>query len=68
MIQKLFQTAVLLHPTAEEEKKGTKTQLIVELKSILAVDEKTAAMAANFQIPEKYRDKLEQIEVLVVNF
>lgn len=66
--QKLFQTAVLLHPTEEEAKKGVKSQIIVDLKTILATDEKTAAMTANFSIPEEHRDKLEQIEVLVVNF
>lgn len=65
---KLFQTAVLFHPTDEESKKGEKSKIIVELKTSLATDEKTAAMQANFSIPEEYRDKLEQVEVLVVNF
>lgn len=65
---KLFQTAVLFHPTEEQAKKGDKSKIIVELKTILEKDEKTAAMKANFEIPEEYRDKLDQVEVVVVNF
>lgn len=65
---KLFQIAILFHPTEKEEKEGLKTEIIVPLKTILEKDEKTAAMKANFEIPEKYRDTLDQVEVLVVNF
>lgn len=65
---KLFQTVILWHPTEKQEKDGQKSKIIQEPKYVLEKDEKTAAMRANFSIPEEYRDQLDQVEVLVVNF
>ena len=65
---KVFQSIILFHPTEEEIKKGEKSKVIKDLKTFLEKDEKTAAMKANFEIPEEYRDKLDQVEVIIVNF
>lgn len=65
---KLFQTAILFHPTEEESKNGVNSKLVKEPEYVLAKDEKSAAMKANLAIPEEYHEKLDQIEVIVVNF
>jgi hypothetical protein len=65
---KLFQTAILLHPTEEESKEGKSTEMVQEPKTTLAKDEKSAALKANVSIPAEYHDKLDQIEIIVVNF
>lgn len=65
---KLFQTAILFHPNEEESKKGENSKLVGKPEFILAKDEKSAAMKANLSIPEEYHEKLDQIEVIVVNF
>jgi len=65
---KLFQYAVLFHPTEEEKKVDEKSKVIVELTTVLAVDEKTAAILAGRDIPEEYLDKLDQVEVAIRSF
>lgn len=65
---KLFQVAILWHPSEEESKKGDKSKLVKEPEYVLEKDEKTAAMKANISIPAEYHEKLDQIEVIVVNF
>ena len=65
---KLFQTAILFHPNEEETKKGENSKIVREPKYLLAKDEKSAAMKANLDIPDEYHEKLDQIEVIVVNF
>ncbi len=68
MKAKLFQYAVILHPTGEEEKKGGKSQIILDLKTMLASDEKTAVLLVGRQIPEEYLSKLDQIEIAIRPF
>ena len=65
---RLFQTVILFHPTEEESKAGKNTIVVKEPKTVLAKDDKAAAMKANLEIPTEYHEKLEQIEILVVNF
>jgi len=68
MKKRLFEFAVLLHPTEAEIKDGKETIIVVDKKTILAADETKAGMAAVMQIPADYKDKLEQIEVFVRPF
>jgi hypothetical protein len=65
---RLFQTAILFHPNEEEIKNGKNTEIVQVPTTVLAKDEKSAAMKANLAIPEKYHEQLDQIEVIVVNF
>lgn len=61
----LFEYVVLKNP--RDEKKEN-TELIVEKKTILARDQKTAAMIATREIPEKFMKDLDLVEVVVRSF
>jgi hypothetical protein len=61
---RIFQYAVIYHPA----KKGEKSVLVVEPRTILATDENVAALKAARSIPEDYADKLDRVEVAVRPF
>lgn len=75
---KLFQFALLWHPTEEQKKEGKKSHLIPTkdtetspeefLRVFLAPDEKSAIMICGRFIPAQYLDQLEQIEVALRPF
>lgn len=66
---KLFQYAVLWHPTEKQEKEeGLKSKVIVEPKTVLAVDQSSANMSAIMDIPSEYKTQLDQIEVALRPF
>lgn len=66
---KLFQYAVLWHPTDKDaEDNGTKSKVLVEPKTILAADQQTAIMSAAMEIPAEYKDKLDQVEIAIRPF
>lgn len=65
---KLFQYVILFHPNEKEEKEGQKSKIVKELTTILEKDEKTVSIKASREIPEEYLDKLDQVEVVIVNF
>lgn len=65
---KLFQYAVIWHPTEKEVKDGLKPSIIVNLKTILAVDQNAASMIAAMSIPDIYRDALDQVEIAIRPF
>lgn len=65
---KLFQYAILWHPTEAEKKEGQKSTIVTAPTNILAVDDKAAATIAAMSIPEKYKDTVEQVEVAVRPF
>lgn len=66
---KLFEYAVIFHPkpTKEEREAGTtpKSELIADLTSVLARDEKEVGIIAARAIPEKFTDRLDDIEIVV---
>lgn len=67
--KKLFQYAVLFHPTEKEITDNNKSsKIIIDLTTVLELDEKTVAIKAHRAIPEEYLDKLEQVEVIIANF
>jgi hypothetical protein len=66
--KRLFEYVVLWHPNEAQTKEGKQTEIIVSKQEVLAVDDKTAAISANRQIPEEYIDSLDQVEVIVRPF
>lgn len=69
MKQKLFQYAVLWHPTEKQVKdEGLKSKVIVEPKTVLAPDQNAANMAAVMEIPLDYKNQLDQIEIAIRPF
>lgn len=69
---KLFEYAIIFHPKVTKDTSGNETQgadeLLVPPKFVLAASDKEAAMRAAREIPEKYVDRLEQVEVCVRPF
>jgi hypothetical protein len=66
---KLFQYAVLKHPkTTKEGKTDGNTEVLVAPTTILAVDEKTAAIKVAKAIPDSEMENLENIEIVLQSF
>ena len=69
---KLYEYAVLYHPTQTKEQKergeSAKSKLIVDVTRVLAAGEKEAAMLAARSIPEEYADKLDKVEIALRPF
>lgn len=65
---KPFQYVIVYQPTEKEKKDGKKSEIVVDLKTILAADEKTAMLLAGRAIPENFIDKLNQLDVYVRPF
>ena len=64
----MFQYAALWHPNKKQEEEGMKSKLIVEIKTILCVDQKEAGLRAVMEIPAEYKDQLDQVELLIRPF
>lgn len=66
---KLFQYAVLWHPTEKQIKEeGAKSKVLVEPKTILAPNQEKASMIAVMEIPADKKGELDQIEVVLRPF
>lgn len=65
---KLFQYAILWHPTKKEIEEGLKDKVVQEIKTVLAADANKVAMMAAMEIPAEYKEALEQIEIAVRPF
>ncbi len=66
---KLFQYAVIWHPTEKQSKEEDKKSiLIVEPTTILASDDKAVGMMAVMSIPENKRKEVDQIEIVIRPF
>lgn len=66
---KLFQYAILWHPTEKQIKdEGLKSKVLVEQKTILSQDQNGAAMAAAMEIPSDKKSELDQIEIVLRPF
>ena len=68
MSAKLFQYAILWHPTKEQEKDGRKSMVVMEPTTILAESEQVAQMIAVKAIPDTYINELNQIVVALRPF
>lgn len=66
---RLFQYAILFHPTAKYADGDQRpSEVVIQPTTILAVDENAARMQAIISIPKEYQDKLEQLEVALRPF
>ena len=69
---KLFEYAVIYNPlpTKEQQERGEKpkSELIVDVKRVLANSDKEAMMLAARDIPEKYTGSLERVEIALRPF
>lgn len=66
---KLYQYAVLWHPTEKQVKEeGAKSKLVVDIQTILASDSQSVMMTAAMSIPTEYKDQLDQVEIAVRPF
>lgn len=68
----LYEYAILYHPKVVKDAQGNETQgadeVLIEINSVLAKSDKEVAMRAAREIPEKYLDKLDQVEIVVRPF
>lgn len=62
---KVFQYVAFYQP---EEDSSDRPQIIVPIQSLLAKDEKQAALIAARAIPEEYVDRLDKVEIVVRPF
>lgn len=69
---KLYEYAVLFTPlqTRDQLERGEKpkTEIIVAITSVVAGNDKECQMVASRSIPEKYQDKLDQVEIAIRPF
>ena len=72
MAGKIFEYAILYHPRSrkvEGETQVDPSEIIVDVKRVVAKDEKTVAILAAREIPEEYLNgKLEQVEIAIRPF
>ena len=68
-MERLFQYAVILHPTAEEKKKGVRSKLVISPTALfLARNEDEVAMIAARSIPAEFVDAADRLEVAIRPF
>lgn len=66
--EKLFQYAILWHPTESESKEGLKSKTLKDVETVLSKDQNSILMRASMEIPSEYKDKLDQIEIAIRPF
>ncbi len=65
---KLYQFAAIWNPNEEQKKNGERSKLIIEPKTIIAPDDKSAALIAGRDIPEAFLNQLEQVDLAIRPF
>lgn len=68
MKHKIFEFAIIGHPTEKEANAGKTTEFIVQPDKVLAPDLATANILASRQIPDKWLTKLDRVEIAVRPF
>lgn len=64
----LYNYTIVWHPSESQSEKGEKSQMLIEPKYLLAPDQNSAFMQAARQIPEKYLEELDQVDILIRPF
>lgn len=65
---KLFEYALIYHPKKEKDEEQKPSELIGDVKHMIAATPEVVNMRAIREIPDEYAEKLEQIEVAVRPF
>ena len=65
---KIYQYAVMLHPTEDERKAGKSSQIIVDVQTVAAHNDNAAVVLAGRAIPEQFLTCLDRVEVAVRPF
>lgn len=65
---KLFQYAIIKHPTDKEKENGKSSRLVVEVTTVLAENDKQATLMAGRAIPEAELKDIDRLEVAVRPF
>ncbi len=66
---KLFQYAIILHPTEDQNTKGVNSTLLGDgIKTILVNNTEDVKIVAGREIEDKYMHQLSQIEIIVRPF
>lgn len=68
MTPKIFEFAIVVHPTKKERDDGAQSRIVVSPEVCLAADERAAGMLAARQIPAEYLESLDRVEVAVRPF
>jgi hypothetical protein len=67
--QSLFEYAILFHPKPTKDAMGNdttpKTEIVTPITTVLAGSEKEVGMIAARGVPDKYLEKLDDIEVII---
>lgn len=64
----VFEIVAVFNPTEKEEEDGKSSEIVVQPRTVLAKDERTAGVIAARAIPSDYDSKLDQVSVLVRPF
>lgn len=65
---KLFQYAVVWHPTTKEEKDGRVSEVLVQPTTVVFPDKETALEKLSEEVKGKYEDSFEQAEIVITPF
>jgi hypothetical protein len=65
---KLFQYVIFYVPTEEETKTGKKPEVLVDIKNVLASEERNVVVMASRDIPSDYLNRLENVNIVVRPF
>ena len=65
---KLFQYAILYHPTEEQRKNGATDKIVADVTTVLAKDQNSAMLVAARGIPDEYMGAPDQLEVAIRPF
>jgi len=66
--KKLMQYAVIYHPSDKERKDGKKSEIVIDMTTILAANDQEAFMLIAKKIPDEYSDRLDQVEIALRPF
>lgn len=66
--QKIFEFAIISHPSEKEAKDGKTSVMIVKPETILAADERAAMIMASRKIPTTHLEKLDRVEIALRPF
>ena len=68
MKSRLFQYAIIFHPSEKEVEAGVRSEIVVDPTTVLAADERSAIILASRQLPEQFVDRIDQLEIAIRPF